>query len=426
MSNNKQEQSGEKKMTSYDRKVEARKQKEVQEKKNHVRNRILIAAAALVIVGAVLYTSLSSVFEKRAALNDTYIKVGNHEVTKVEYDYHYSNASGNFLTANSYLLPYIGLDVEKDFAEQQYSEDMTWKDAFDQMTVDQIKQIKAWNDDAAAAGFEYDPAEDYAKVLADIKNASEEAGIDVKTYYQAMYGEYATESNMEGYIKEALLASAYAKHLEEQNRPSDEEVAKQYDENKNDYDQVSYYVAQFDADVETAEDEEEPDEAAVKAAMDEQKKSAEAMLERLEAGEDFETLAEEYLPAVKSDSEDENEEENSEEETKDAHLKEKFGYNSVIGEGNQEWLFETARKAGDCTVIEDTENDRYFVLKFVERVRPEDTDERIIKNLSEKAVSDHLAGLLESGYEVTDVKGDLVYLTIPQDETDEEETEDAE
>ncbi len=70
----------EKKMTKYDRKIEARKQQAEKERKEKLRGRLIAGGVVVLILAAVLYTNLSSVFAKRAAIKDTYIKVGNHEI----------------------------------------------------------------------------------------------------------------------------------------------------------------------------------------------------------------------------------------------------------------------------------------------------------------------------------------------------------
>lgn len=73
-----------------------------------------------------------SAYTKYAAVHNTYVKIGDHEITKVEYDYYYNNAVNSYLSMYGSYLPYMGLDTSKDFAQQQYTDNMTWKDYFDQ------------------------------------------------------------------------------------------------------------------------------------------------------------------------------------------------------------------------------------------------------------------------------------------------------
>lgn len=407
-SNKNRNQNGEKPMTKYDRKMEARRLQAEKEKKARIRAWITGGAVVAVILAAVLYSSLSGVFAKKAALNDTYISVGEHDLTKLEYDYFYSSIVNNYLTTYASILPYIGLDTSTDFSEQMYDENLTWKDAFDQMTVEQVRQIKALVDDAKKQNFDYDTDADYAAFQTDFAETADEAGVSEEEYYTAVYGTYATESNVAEFIKETLLASAYRDHLTEQNTPSDEDIDAYYEENKKEYDKVDYYAVAFAADV--AEDASD-DEA--KAAMEKEKSRAEEMKRRLEAGEDFETLSEEYFPAEADEEETGEEEDADPEETEETEAHRKTTTYTYVADAYGDWLYDESRKSGDLTVAEDEENHTYHVVKFMERIYDEDSKENISSKLASEKVNEYVEALLSS-YEVKDVKGDLKYLTVPK------------
>ena len=105
-----------------------------------------------------------------------------------------------------------------------------------------------------------------------------EMDISVENYYKARFGNYATASNVRPFKEESLVLSAYLKHLQEENTPSEEEVAAYYEEHKDEYDQVDYYEAVF-----TAETEDDASEEDIAAAMEAQKKLAEEMESKLKA-----------------------------------------------------------------------------------------------------------------------------------------------
>ena len=76
----------------------------------------------------------------------------------------------NYINTYGSFISYLGLDTSVDFDKQQYDETKTWKDYFDQMTVDeQIKPIFALLDEAQKNGFTYDAAEDYDAYVASIQ-----------------------------------------------------------------------------------------------------------------------------------------------------------------------------------------------------------------------------------------------------------------
>ena len=419
----------EKKMTKYDRKIEARKQQAEKERKEKLRGRLIAGGVVVLILAAVLYTNLSSVFAKRAAIKDTYIKVGNHEITKLEYDYFYYDTVNAWLTQFSSVLPYMGLDTSVDFADQQhpYEENMTWKDYFDRMTVEQIQMVKAAKDEIANTGWESDISEDYEEFLASMEDGAGEMDVSVADYYKARFGNYATQENVRPFKEDSLMLSAYIRYLEEENTPSEEDVKTYYEEHKDEYDQVDYYEAVF-----AAETEEEASDEDIAAAMKEQKKRAEEMQSKLKGGADFEELCAEYFPeAADAESEEDEEGEDTDtddasdeesEEPKDAHLKDDITLSSVAT-SIQEWLT-ASRKAGDITVIEDTDSNCYYVLKFVERAHNDSAEETISNNMINDAITERMDELT-AGYTVTDVKGDLVYLTLPESSDEENEDENA-
>jgi len=385
----------EKKMTKYERKLEARKQQEAQEKKSRMQGRLIAAAVALVIVAAVLYTVIAGSMEKKAAMTETYITVGEHEITRAAYDYYYYDMVNQYLTMYSSWIPYLGLDTSKDFAEQQYDETRTWKDAFDQMAVEQIQQVKALMDKAEAEGWDYDTTADYEDFLDQLEEGAKNMGVDVDYYLEGVYGEYAELDYIKPLVEESIKAAVYGDELYEDFRPTEDEIDAYYEENKADYDLVDYYQAIFKAEV--AEDATEEER---KAAMDEQKALAEEMKSRLDAGEDFETVCAEYFPEeVKEDNET-------------PHLKKGYSSFSMM-DTYSEWMLDESRTKGDSLVAEYADSDRYYVVQFVERNYDENCEEDISDELATEAMTEYLDTLMPS-YEVVDTNGVLNYLTLPE------------
>ena len=132
--------------TRYDRKMEARRKQEEKDKREAKMLRIGAVTVCVLLVLAVAGSIGASVWSRKAATKDAYVTIGEHKVTKLEFDYYY-NA---MLNSYSSLMAYMGMDATSDLASQPYSEDLTWKDFFDEMAVEQLKQAKAMADDAAA------------------------------------------------------------------------------------------------------------------------------------------------------------------------------------------------------------------------------------------------------------------------------------
>ena len=473
MSKEKQtEEQSDKVVTRYDRRMEKRKKEEEKERRSWKRFKIVSIVILAAVAVSIVFSIGTSFYNRYTVLNQTYFQVGDHDITRLEYNYYFNNVYSNYLSMYGSYVSMMGLDTTVDLDEQTYpgNENMTWKDYFDQSAVEQIQQIKAMADEARENGFEYDSSEDMASYETEIAAQAESASVSESEYYTLMYGDYATPSRIETFVEENLLASAYYNHLVEENQPADDEITAYYEENKNSYDTVTYRSFYFEVDTSTgeetgseettaaetttaaeettveettldtaeetaeettaeettaAEEETETETASeeetgmtdeeIAAAMDELKVQADEMAARLEAGEDFEDLCVEYA------SEDQKENYGGEEDGSLTEEGSYFGAPSVAAD----WLFDESRQEGDITVLESESLNRYYVVQFISRQNDEETTNESIGNLlASQVVSEYVTEIAQE-YTVTDVAGDLHYLTVPEESTEAAETETA-
>ena len=325
-------------VTKYDRKVQRRKEEERKAKQRAKIEKTI----GIVILAAIVIGLLSIPVRKQIATHSTYIKVGDHEITRVEFDYYYNLAKTDYITTYGSYLSYFGLDIYGDLSTQPYSTTMSWKDYFDQLAVESIQQNKALVDAAKAAGFTYDATREYEDFVESLEAAAASAGETVDHYYRSTFGEYATASNVKPFVEEGYLASAYYTEVAEARAASEAEILAYYEENRATYDSVDFLVTTINAEIpetrtETDESGEttkiEPTEEEIQAAMDEAKTLADAALETVaEEGEAMTGLRQ-----------------------------------SGTSIYYREWLFDDARVEGDTTVIEDETNHCYYVLLFQDR-----------------------------------------------------------
>lgn len=398
---NKEEEQPQKALTRYDQKMEKRR---IAARKNARDERIFnmaCIAAGIIIAAAVAIGVTMSVINKNKAYRDTYVTIGTHQITGLEYGYYYNMTVNNYINSYGSILSYMGLDTTKDYAGQSYSETMSWKDAFDEMTVSQLTRTKALADDAAAAGFSADVTADYNSFTESIAQAAQTSGVSLSRYYKASFGRYATKDSVAPFVKENLLTEAYYSQLLEQNTPSDEEVDSYYEENKNNYDKVSYRSYVFTSD--QADDASETQSAG---AMEQIREQAEEMKSRREAGADFRELCLEYAG--------ENDKAAYQDAGQDASLTENAAYTSVPA-AIQDWLFDESRAAGDITAAADEAGRQYYVVEFAGRIYDETSKDTIGSTLAEERVSEYITSLTAS-YEVTDLSGELIYLTVQNTE----------
>ena len=332
-------------MTKYDRKMQAYQEQEKKARAQKMRGNI-IGIAVLVIVAAFV---LSFPIRNYLAVNGTYIVVGGEKVTKVEFDYHYAMAKTAFLAQSGYYLSMMGMDTST-IDSQMYSEDLTFGDYFDQQAVNNIRNTRALAAEAQAAGFTYSTDEKYQEAMADLRDRAAESGMTLNKYLKSILGSYATQSRLERVIREELLTSAYYDQVSEASEPSDDEIDSYYDENKDSYDVVDYYMTTVEAELPT----EAPDGSVT---LDDDGNEVAYQPTEEEIAVAMEAAKKEAGDAVAfAMTEDDFQEAQS---------------NSAVNYLIRSWLFDETRVEGDTTVVEDATNHRYLAVRFDRRYRVE-------------------------------------------------------
>lgn len=365
------EQTEQKVMTKYDRKVQKRKEEKEKEKKEE---RISTAIGIVVLVALVCLVA-SFPIRTYLATHETYVVVNGEAVNKVEFDYQYNLTKNNYITQYGSYLTYFGLDTSKDLSTQMYSDTLTWQDYFEQNAVESLKQNKALMAEAKAAGFTYDTTDEYNTFKETIKTSAASAGISEKEYVRSIYGSYATMGRIEEYVKNDMVMNAYYQKLQEDNAPSDDEIQSYYEENKATYDSVDYRLTTIEAELPTEPTElADPVEetaadttgttdgtAATDSTQDTAYQPSDAEIAK--AMEDAKVLADDAEKTVAKDGE--------------AHENEK---KSSVNYLISDWLFDDARKAGDTTVITNDNSHCYYAVAFEKRYLDEtpSADVRVI------------------------------------------------
>lgn len=365
------EQTEQKVMTKYDRKVQKRKEEKEKEKKEE---RISTAIGIVVLVALVCLVA-SFPIRTYLATHETYVVVNGEAVNKVEFDYQYNLTKNNYITQYGSYLTYFGLDTSKDLSTQMYSDTLTWQDYFEQNAVESLKQNKALMAEAKAAGFTYDTTDEYNTFKETIKTSAASAGISEKEYVRSIYGSYATMGRIEEYVKNDMVMNAYYQKLQEDNAPSADEIQSYYEENKATYDSVDYRLTTIEADLPTEPTElADPVEetaadttgttdgtAATDSTQDTAYQPSDAEIAK--AMEDAKVLADDAEQTVAKDGE--------------AHENEK---KSSVNYLISDWLFDDARKAGDTTVITNDNSHCYYAVAFEKRYLDEtpSADVRVI------------------------------------------------
>ncbi len=395
----------EKKMTKYDRKVQARKEAAAREKRQRTISRITAVAVLVIAVLIIVAVPIT----KRVNAKKEYFRIGEHSVNKIEYNFYFNT----FTSYARSMYSYFGMiDTSKALSEQAYSENETWQQFFDQMTVENLVQCFALADDAKTKGLTYDVSSEITEFYDSLSASAQENEQSLSQYLKDTFGAYASKSTLENALTVYLTAGKHNEYLLEQNKPSEDEVTSYYNENKNSYDTVNYQA--FEVAAEVAENASEED---IKAAMEKAKAAADEFKTRLDAGESFADLYTEYNKADENTeaSEDEDTDADTEENT-DPSLHENTKFSSA-DTAYRDWLFDEKRAPMDTEVIADEAGSSYHIVSFLARTCPEDTNETISDTLASDAVSDYITPMYDN-YPLNDSKDNLNLASI--------QTEDAE
>ena len=380
--NRPQNQQEQKVVTKYDRKVQKRKEaqrKAERDRKIAVFACVAAAAAIIVIAVFVAVSNYTKVHKK-------FIEVDNTPVSQIEFDFYYGVAKSDLLNSSlygtmtyaSYFTSYMGYDTGKSDASQKYaSSDNTWYDYFANTAVTKIKEFKALNKAADDAGFTYNTLEDdYNSFIDNISSEADSNSISVKEAYKELFGSHATESSIKPYVEEYLKAAAYQEELQTTLAATDDEVAAYYAENKDNYDTVDY--RSFTITAETA-----GDTASLAAA----KTKADAMAAAVIDEASFAQACTQYAAT------DEDKEKYADET---ASLSKSAKKSSVTKSSLADWLFTQDRKAGEVTVIEDTDNSAYIVAYFISRSYDESNNTTIANQLLSQKYNELITGYTDN------------------------------
>ena len=336
--------------------------REAQQRKAEKRSNTLYAAIAVVFVvfAAAAIVWRSNVIPRTVAA----ATVNGEKYNAAEVNFYYQNAYQNFVGNYSSMLSYIGLNTNAPLESQVISEDtaamtgldagMTWHDFFMDQALSQIATVQATLDAAEAEGFVFSDSlqTQYNDSMEALAQSAASNGLSVKEYLQTNLGSIMTEKIYGEQLMRMLKYSEYVDSVQDSMTYTDAELEAAYAESPESYDRVSYEVVTIsgtapsttDADGKTVAPTEEENAAAKEAA----KKAADEMVAAYRSGSKLETLAAANENAKYYSYDDA----------------------SYSGESVTEWLFDSARKAGDSAVL-DNGGSTYYVTVFHDRFREE-------------------------------------------------------
>ncbi len=315
-----------------------------------------ITILVIVILAVLLFIALfiNSKFIRR---HFTAVEVGDMSFTAAEYSFfynnyyydYYTNVQTNNPSYASILLP----DSSKPLGSQQYSEDMTWADFFEQHATEALQRYVALYTRAQEEGFTLSEEQQlaYEEELNSLNDSAEYYGQSLEDFLDSYYGKGVTYDTVAKCLEIITVADRYEEAYKDNLAYTQEEIDAQYEENKDYYDlyEYRYFLVRAEEIDEEQYGTDEEREAAEQAALDVARAKAEEILAGVETEEDFIEAAREYDPETYADD--------------DSTLR---AYNGdALGDIYGTWLREADRKYGDTYTADITTGT--YVLYFIER-----------------------------------------------------------
>ena len=325
-------------------------QKKAKEKRRWTIGTILV----LVLIIATLFLNSGLLYKTATALT-----VGGERLTPAEVNYYYGNQYLNTLNSYGSYASMLGLDTSTGLTglrnqECSMMDGGTWRDYFLQGAENDLSQIIALKDYAAQNGITlsedeiakidegYEGVDEYAKQQG-------YAGADA--LFAMNYGKGVTlKVAKQGQMDQALASKAYTQ-ASEGFTYTEEELEQYYADLNGSRDLFDYLV--YDVKAVVAEGAEGPDDAAKAEAA----ATADAISMAYQDGSDIEDITERFEVAVDS-------------QTGETGAEKPTSRGDVSGSGlnadYSEWL-KGERKAGDITVVADSDGSGSSVLVFLSR-----------------------------------------------------------
>lgn len=298
------------------------------------------------------------------------VKIGEQTFTTNEVGFYYAQAYNSTWQMAKMYEQYgmsSGYDTTKAPKDQIYDQESgkTYVDYFRETALTQLQQVALLNDQAKKANYALSDA-GKASVEQQMKSIESQIlqlvvtkGGSEKYYLKAMYGENMTKSLLRSIITDMTRANEYAKHYTEGLSYDRAQLETYYEQNTaalDSYDFRTFFVAaKPESGVDEAGKPIDPTEEQTAAAMKIARQTADDMAKAVKRGTDFTAAAQQFAT-----------EEDKAKYSEDASTLTTDAQGSSLTSAYGAWLKDSARKAGQVEVIEQS-GSGYFVVQFLAR-----------------------------------------------------------
>ncbi|MBO4831571.1 MAG: hypothetical protein J5569_03745 [Oscillospiraceae bacterium] len=328
-----------------------RAQEEAAKAKKTRRNTIIVIVVVLVCLAAALF--VNSGYLRR---NGTALRIGDSKISVADYNYFFNNTYYDYRSdITTYYPDYADTLLPKTtepLSSQKYSDDMTWQDYFENLTLNKMVPYYTAYEAAKAAGYqlsESGKSNIEAQIEAIRSAASQSTFANIDDYLTAYYGRGMTADVFRKCAGIVLTASEYSESYKNSLTYTADQIADKKADGS--YDQYSFRRFTVISDTINEENftgDADAYNAAVSAVNAIAKQEAEAICKDIKSEEDFIAAASEYDSTTYG----------AEDSTFVSVL------SSDLTGTYADWVRDGARKAGDTAVIEG--DNGYDVLYFLE------------------------------------------------------------
>lgn len=330
-------------------------QEEAAKKKKENRKWTIGGIIVALLIAVILLANSSFFYTTTPA-----VKVGGTSYSAAQMDFYYKTQYMNFMNQYGSYASMFGLDTSSSLKDQECTmleDGGSWYDYFMQQAEDYVKQVTAYTAYAKENNIELD--EDSLKLIDDQMTsfeteASSEGFSSVDKYLEATYGKGCKAKVIREEMERVSLASKVIQDVQDSFDYSDEELAKNYNENKDDYDNFSYayYLVSAEQEPTATEDGSSVDEEAAEAETAVTEETMEVAKKHADAIAAAVTGTGNLTAAVQAEMGDTTLEAVTQDSVQGSSLPADYA----------DWLKDASRVAGDKTVVESKDTGYYVVV----------------------------------------------------------------
>ena len=207
---------------------------------------LAVVIAVLAVLGTFYYTKPNT--DEKMNPGNVALKVNDTPVSIGMYNYYYSCITENYINYAQY--GYYDLDTTKSYDVQTTTnsdgKEVSWSQLFKDETIKQIQYITTYYEKAVDEGVTLTTAQETAvkSTLESLKDSATSNNVSINKYISDTYGDYCGYATIEKMLKQCYIAENYYQKLSASQKLTDKEIEKYFNENKNEYENVTFAYLQ--------------------------------------------------------------------------------------------------------------------------------------------------------------------------------------